>query len=91
MSTPKVKIEKLNDQELKNARVFNWPIWEKEPSEFDWYYDTTEKCYFLEGEVVVVTDQGDFTIKKGDFVTFAQGLSCRWIVKQKVRKHYNFD
>ncbi len=86
----KVEIKQLSKEELEKMGVFSWPIWEKEPSEFDWYYDFTEKCYFLEGEVTVVADGEEYNIKAGDFVTFPKGLSCRWIIKKKVRKHYNF-
>ena len=28
---------------------------------------------------------------KGDFVTFPEGLSCVWDIKEPVRKHYNFS
>ncbi len=85
-----VKIEKLSQQELEKRGVFSWPVWEKEPSRFDWYYDTQEQCYFLEGDVTVKTANGDYHIKAGDFVTFPQGLACTWVVKEKVKKHYNF-
>ncbi len=85
-----VKIQKLSKEELEEMGVFSWPVWEKEPSEFDWYYDTQEQCYFLEGDVIVKTSQGNYHIQAGDFVTFPQGLSCTWVVKEKVRKHYNF-
>jgi len=86
-----IKIEKLSKEELKKRGVFSWPIWEKEKSNFDWYYDETEECYFLEGEVKVKTKDGK-TVKfgKGDFVTFPKGLSCNWNIIKPVRKHYNF-
>lgn len=86
-----VIIEKLTDEQLKERKIFSWPVWEKEPSEFDWFYDSQEQCYFLEGDVVVKTDSGDFHVQKGDFVTFKQGLKCKWNVIKKVRKHYNFS
>jgi len=85
-----VRIEKLDQEALKTRGVFSWPIWEKEISRFDWTYDSEEQCYFLEGEVTVGTPEGDIRIQKGDFVTFPQGLSCVWEVKQAVRKHYHF-
>lgn len=53
-----VKIRKLSDEELKNLGVEDWPIWRREVSEFDWYYDTNEDFYVLEGEVEVTTDGG---------------------------------
>jgi len=86
----KIKVEKPTPEKLKELGVDSWPIWEKEVSEFDWYYDTNETCYFLEGEVEVTTEDGEkVVIKKGDLVTFPKGLKCRWKVVKPVRKHYN--
>jgi len=84
-----IKIENLTKEQIENLGIKNWPIWEKEISEFDWYYDTEEQCYFLEGEVEVITRSGEvYKIKKGDFVTFPKGLACTWKVLKPVRKHY---
>ncbi len=86
-----IKIEKLDKKTLEERKIENWPIWEKEVSSFDWYYDDTEECYILEGRVIVETKDGQkVEIKKGDFVTFPKGLSCRWDIKEPIRKHYNF-
>jgi hypothetical protein len=88
---PKVEIKQLTKEELESKGVFSWPIWEKEPSEFDWYYSTTEHCYILEGEVIVTTEDGDYHIKEGDYVIFPKGLSCTWKILRKIKKHYNFE
>ncbi|MDD5565373.1 MAG: cupin domain-containing protein [Candidatus Omnitrophica bacterium] len=86
-----IKVEKLSRKELEARGVFSWPIWEKEVSRFDWYYDSTEECYLLEGSVEVRAKDGTKTaFAKGDFVTFPKGLSCAWNITQAVRKHYNF-
>ena len=86
-----IKIKKLDDNEISNRKIKSWPIWEKEVSEFDWHYDSTEECLLLEGKVVVETENGEkVEFGKGDFVTFPKGLSCKWSVKEPVRKHYNF-
>ena len=86
-----IKIEKLSNDELVKRGVFNWPIWNKEISRFDWHYDDIEECLFLEGDVVVKTKDGNSSsFGKGDFVTFPKGLSCMWDIKSPVRKHYNF-
>ncbi|MCX7880586.1 MAG: cupin domain-containing protein [Ignavibacteria bacterium] len=85
-----IKIEKLSSDELEKLGVSNWPIWTKEVSEFDWFYDETEQCYFLDGKVIVRTEEGEVEINKGDFVTFPVGLSCTWKVIEPVRKHYRF-
>ena len=76
---------------LEDRKVRTWPIWEKEISRFDWHYGATEECYILEGKVVVETADGtQFEFGKGDFVTFPQGLSYSWDIKEPIRKHYNF-
>lgn len=72
--------------------VFDWPVWEKAVSRFDWHYDAAESCYLLEGEVTVTPAGGaPVTIRAGDYVTFAAGLDCVWDIRVPVRKHYAFD
>ena len=88
----KITVEHQPDaSRLQELGVFEWSIWTKEVSEFDWFYDSEETCYFLEGEVEVLTESGE-TVKmgKGDLVTFPRGLSCTWKVIKDVKKHYNF-
>lgn len=76
---------------LHELGVFNWPVWEKEASEFPWHYDSTETCYLLEGEVTVTPDGGEpVSFGTGDLVTFPAGMSCRWHISEAVRKHYRF-
>lgn len=85
-----IKVERLSEDKLKSLDVFSWPIWTKEPSTFDWHYDSQEQCLFLEGEVTVTAEGQSVSFGKGDFVTFPKGLSCTWHVKKAVRKHYQF-
>ncbi len=86
-----VKVERIGPEKIKVLGIKSWPIWEKEESSFDWYYDTQEHCYFLEGEVEVELPSGEtITIKAGDYAIFPEGLRCRWHIKKKVVKHYNF-
>ncbi|MBM7559400.1 putative cupin superfamily protein [Marinitoga litoralis] len=88
---PEVKIiHDPTEDLLENLNVKSWPIWEKEISTFDWYYDETEVCYILEGEVLVHTKNSEYLIKKGDLVKFKKGLSCKWEIKKDIKKHYNF-
>lgn len=80
------------EEELDRLGVRNWPIWSKEASTFPWTYAGTETCYFLEGEVVVTPDGGEpVKMGKGDLVTFPDGMSCTWEIRQDVRKHYDFS
>jgi uncharacterized cupin superfamily protein len=87
----KIKVVKPQKEEMEKQGIMSWPIWEKEVSRFDWHYDQTEECYLLAGKVVVETEDGE-TVEfgQGDFVTFPQGLSCKWDIREPVRKHYNF-
>lgn len=87
----KVSVQKIDQQELDKRKISSWPIWEKEISRFDWYYDSSEECFLLEGEVEVeLENQERVKFGKGDFVTFPKGLRCVWNIKKPVRKHYNF-
>jgi uncharacterized protein len=88
----KIKIERNPDRgRLEEMSVFNWPIWEKAPSRFDWYYDSKETCYLLEGKVKVEPeDQEAVEFGAGDLVVFPEGMKCVWEITEKVRKHYKF-
>ena len=87
----KVTVQKLDDEKMKQMNVRSWPVWEKESSQFDWYYDATEEFYVIEGEVEVELENGEtVSFSEGDFVTFPEGISCTWKVKKPIRKHYNF-
>lgn len=75
---------------LEVLGVYDWPIWEKEESTFDWSYDEEERCYFLRGEVVVTPDGGTpHEFKRGDYVVFPKGMKCTWEIRKAVRKHYD--
>lgn len=87
-----MKVEKISEEKKKEMGIESWPIWEKETSTFDWYYDVTEMCYILKGDVTVTAKDGkSITFGPGDFVTFSKGLSCVWNIKSPVRKHYSFN
>jgi uncharacterized cupin superfamily protein len=87
----KVIIEKVSPQQIRRFGIDSWPIWTKEISRFDWHYASQEQCYFIEGEAEIETEEGNYTVRKGDFVTFQQGLKCTWNVIKPVQKHYNFE
>ena len=85
-----IEVKKPTKEELDKLGVSSWPIWQKEESVFDWHYDDKETCFFLEGQVEVETASGKVSMGAGDLVVFPKGLSCKWQVKQKVKKHYKF-
>lgn len=86
-----VIIEKISKEERQKLGITSWPIWEKEVSRFNWTYSGDEQCFIIEGEFSVETDDGNYDIRPGDFVTFKDGLSCVWDIKKPVKKHYNFS
>jgi hypothetical protein len=88
-----IQVEHDPDTErLEALGVYDWPVWEKEASEFPWTYDGRETAYILEGEVTVTPDGGDsVAIRAGDLVTFPDGMSCHWNIHRDVRKHYRID
>ena len=87
----RIEIDQLDREELEEMDVFSWPIWEHDEDKFEWYYDKTETCYILEGEVTVTTEFESVTIEAGDFVTFPKGLECVWDIQSAIKKHYKFE
>lgn len=87
----KIEVEQYSHEELEEEGVFDWPVWEHDEDKFDWYYDQTELCYILEGEVTITSEFESVTIKAGDFVTFPKGLECIWDIHSAVKKHYSFE
>jgi len=86
-----VLIKKLSKNEIENMGINSWPIWQKEISRFPWTYSGNEECLIIEGEFTVETEEGNFKIIAGDFVTFPDGLKCVWDIKKPVKKYYNFS
>jgi uncharacterized cupin superfamily protein len=86
----KVKIEKMTHEEVRRKGIDQWPVWTREPSRFDWTYHGDEECYIIAGEFTVETNEGTFSVKPGDFVTFKDGLNCVWDISRPVKKYYNF-
>ena len=69
--------------------IKSWPIWECEPSKFQWFYDDKEICLIIEGQAIITTQKREiYEIKAGDLVEFPAGLSCQWEVKKSIKKHY---
>ena len=71
--------------------VFDWPVWQKEPSTFPWTYNEQETCYILKGRFRVTPDGGEpQEFGKGDLIIFPAGMNCTWEIIEPVRKHYQF-
>ena len=86
-----IHVEKPDEGKLEEMGVRNWPVWEKETSRFDWYYDSGETCYLLKGKVTVTPENAEpVTFGAGDLVVFPKGMKCVWNITEDVRKHYSF-
>lgn len=88
----KIEIEKKRSRVLLDKLgVYDWPVWQKEVSEFDWFYADRETCYVLEGRVTVTPEGGNsIEIEEGDLVTFPKGMACVWKISRPIKKHYTF-
>jgi len=87
----RIEIEQPDREELAEAGVFSWPVWEHDEDKFDWFYDKTEHCYVVEGSATIVTEFESLTINPGDYVIFPAGLECVWDIHSKISKHYMFE
>jgi uncharacterized protein len=78
----------LSEEEKKNLGIFSWPIESINASIFAWHHKSKEECYFLEGDVEMITSDGKkTTFGTGDYVVLPKGLSCICNIKKPVRKH----
>lgn len=85
----KIEVRKPTEQELELSK--DWPIWEKEISEFPWGYTEKETCLILEGRATATADSGEeVEFGRGDWVVFEAGLNCVWKVLEPIKKRYNF-
>ncbi len=85
-----IEIKKLSDNEFRKMGIYNWPIWEKDTSVFEWSYDEKEQFYLIEGEMKIKTKDGEYEVLPGDFVTCPKGLDCNWEITKLVKKHFHF-
>jgi len=80
--------------ELDALNVTKWLTWQKEVSEFNWFFPEQEAAYIVEGECIVTPLEADNSLgvpikfSKGDLVTFPAGLSTKWQVIKPLLKHY---
>jgi len=87
-----IRVQKKSREELEKMGVFDWPIWEKEISTFNWHYDIGEQGYIIEGKVRIEPAGGEpVEFGTGDFVQFPAGMDCVWKITSPVRKHYRLD
>lgn len=81
-----------SSMKLEIQGVYDWPIWSKEVSTFEWEYTQTEICYILRGKIIVTPEGGEpQEFGRGDLITFPAGMRCTWQVLKAVEKHYAFE
>jgi uncharacterized cupin superfamily protein len=84
-------MQKKKPTEEEISLTEQWGTWQKEPSEFPWYYSEKETCYILEGSATVVAANGEkIEFGAGDMVEFEQGLECTWKIDRKIVKRFQF-
>ena len=72
--------------------IKSWPIWECEPSKFQWNYDNKGICLITAGQSTISTQKGySYLIKAGNLVEFHAGLNCEWEVTKSFKKHYRLS
>ena len=85
-----LKIEyKPSENILKELKVSTWPIWAKDPSEFDREYEMPETCFFFEGEANLIPEDGDpVEIKSGTLLSIPAQFKCRWVISKELKMRY---
>ncbi|HOT30558.1 MAG TPA: cupin domain-containing protein [Petrotogaceae bacterium] len=79
------------EERLRSLAVKEWEIWEKDISEFDHIYDSTETFFVLEGRALLEFKTHKVEVEAGDLVQIEKGAKCHWSIKEPVRKYYTFD
>jgi uncharacterized cupin superfamily protein len=84
-------IKKPTPEETQTCKT--WPIWQGEPSTFNWDYTQAETCLIIEGKATITArpaTEESVTIQTGDLVIFPDELKCIWKIEQPIKKHYDF-
>lgn len=73
------------------ARSDDWMstivVWECTPGRFNWHYNKDEILVVLSGDATITNDKGEERrFQAGDVVFFPAGVSCTWVVKNRIRK-----
>ena len=68
--------------------IKRWPIWECEPSKFQWNYEEKETCLIIKGEAKIKIDNKILKISAGDLIIFPKGLTCYWEIIKPIKKHF---
>ncbi|PIS46985.1 MAG: cupin [Elusimicrobia bacterium CG08_land_8_20_14_0_20_51_18] len=86
----KIFVKKISAEKIGELGIDKWPVWTSPAAEFDWFYEETETCYFLEGRAEISVGGKKTGFGAGELVVFPKGLKCVWKVIEPVKKHYGF-
>ena len=82
----------VSPAKLEVVGVYDWLTWKKEISTFEWQYDQQETCYIIKGAFTVTPEGGEpQNFKRGDLITFPEGLKCTWDITKAVEKYYDYQ
>tara|TARA_Y100001936_G_C15695707_1_gene468302 strand:- start:113 stop:391 length:279 start_codon:yes stop_codon:yes gene_type:complete len=92
MSSEILVEQKASPMKLEVLGVFDWPIWKKEKSIFEWKYAKQETCYIIRGKFTVTPENGQPQLfQRGDLITFPKDLKCTWEIHEDVEKHFDYQ
>lgn len=76
---------------LALEEITTWPVWHKEPCQFDLAYPEKEQFLILAGNATLKGSCGsELHISPGDFVTVHSGIDVNWQIHSNIAKHYKF-
>lgn len=62
-------------------------VWECTPGRFNWHYNKDEVLFVLSGHATLTNESGEEReFGPGDTVFFPAGVSCTWLVRDRIRK-----
>lgn len=62
-------------------------LWECTPGKFTWRYSFDETIYFLEGSVVISSENlPSRRFRAGDSIHFPKGAVATWVIEERIRK-----
>jgi uncharacterized protein len=71
----------------RDTTTTSW-VWDCTAGRFNWYFDTDETIYVIEGEVIITCEgQDPHVLRAGHAALFYAGTRAEWYVPHYVRKH----
>ena len=62
-------------------------VWECTPGRFNWHYNKDETLFVVAGHATLTNERGEEReFGPGDTVFFPAGVSCTWLIKDRIRK-----